>query len=391
LKRIAFISHSSKDRAVGETMCRFLEANGIPCWIAPRDVVPGKNYGVAIVDAIDECGVFVLILSRESNKSGQVVREVERAASGNAVIIPVRVEPVQPSRDLEFYVSSSHWLDATEQPLEKHLDALVAAIRNWQNKNEPRELSAVPTVSPTRSSDRGSRLPLLIGGAVVAIAVIGFAIFLANKSSHSTQRSTSTEASPTSQSTAPRMGRRRAAREASSAEPVAVNSPIPAGNVSETPASNEKIAPGPAPVIERVTASSKRPPAMNLGALRHFEPMQAVDGDIHTAWIPNGGGPGESIEIFFRAPTAIASVSIFGGSGADAARYSMNNRVQEIRMTFPNGVSRILKLEDKMEMQRFPLPHRPVLQSIKFEIVSVYRGSKNDATPIAEIEFNRPD
>ena len=60
-------------------------------------------------------------------------------------------------------------------------------------------------------------------------------------------------------------------------------------------------------------------------------------------------------------------------------------------MTYPNGFSRVLKLEDKMEFQSFKLPREPVLRSIKFEIVSVYHGSKNDATPIAEIEFNRPE
>ena len=118
----------------------------------------GKNYGVAIVDAIDECDVFVLILSGESNKSGQVVREAERAANSNSVIIPLRVEPVQPSRDLEFYVSSSHWLDASERPLEKHLDALVDAIKNWQTPSAARERTAPELSRPVASSSRQPRL-----------------------------------------------------------------------------------------------------------------------------------------------------------------------------------------------------------------------------------------
>ena len=91
MKRTVFISHSSKDKAIGDEVCRFLEAHGVSCRIAPRDVTPGKNYGAAIVDAIDECAVFVLILSDDSNKSGQVVREVERAASTDSIIIPFRV------------------------------------------------------------------------------------------------------------------------------------------------------------------------------------------------------------------------------------------------------------------------------------------------------------
>jgi TIR domain-containing protein/F5/8 type C domain-containing protein len=404
VKRTAFISHSSKDKAIGETVCNFLERNGIPCWIAPRNVMPGKNYGVAIVDAIDECGVFILILSAESNKSGQVVREVERAASGDAVIIPVRVEAVQPSRDLEFYVSSSHWLDATEKPLEKHLDALVDAIRKWQSKHEPQEGAPAERLSPTPSpTSRRSNLPFLIGGAVVAIAIIGLAIFLANRprTTSTPQTPKVTAASPGAQANPPRMGmgRRRPGREQASTGPGVPNTPASINETASSPVPNEaaslgpneNLPPGPPPVIDHVTASSVRPPVMYMGAMRHFEAEKAFDGNDKTAWIPVGSGPGEWIEVFFKSPTTISSISIFGGSGADAARNKMNNRVQQIRVTFPNGFTRLLTLADKMELQNFNFPRHPVVPSIKFEIVSVYRGDQNDATPIAEIEFNRPE
>jgi hypothetical protein len=156
VKHSVFISHSSKDKAIADKVCDFLEANGISCWIAPRDVTPGKNYGLAIIDAIDECAVFVLILTRESNKSGQVVREAERAASANAIIIPFRVEDVQPSRNLEFYVGAAHWLDAVTKPLEKHLSELLKAIQNWQRGDVPsEERPARPVVqSPAITSSR---------------------------------------------------------------------------------------------------------------------------------------------------------------------------------------------------------------------------------------------
>ena len=393
MKRTAFISHSSKDKAVAEAVCNFLERNGISCWIAPRDVTPGKNYGVAIVDAIDECGVFVIILTGESNKSGQVVREVERAASANSVIIPLRVELVQPSRDLEFYVSSSHWLDASEKPLDKHLDSLVDAIRDWQTKSGMLTPAKVePRSSVARPAPQSSKLPMITGIAVAALAIIGLAIFLAKRPSPLAQTGTQSPAvASASQSEHPRMGRRRGAREQAKD---ATGAPNPAETAAETSASgapNENVAPGAPPVIDRVVASSERPSVMYEGQLRHFEAAHAVDGDIKTVWIPNGSGPGESIEVFFKSPTAIGSVSILGGVGADAERFLLNNRVQEIRMTYPNGFSRVLKLEDKMEFQSFKLPREPVLRSMKFEIVSVYHGSKNDATPIAEIEFNRPE
>jgi hypothetical protein len=40
-----FISYSSLDKAVADAACAALEAYGIRCWIAPRDIVPGKEWG----------------------------------------------------------------------------------------------------------------------------------------------------------------------------------------------------------------------------------------------------------------------------------------------------------------------------------------------------------
>lgn len=340
-------------------ICRFLEVHGISCWIAPRDVMPGKNYGAAIVEGIDECDVFVLVLSSESNKSGQVVREVERAASTNSVIIPFRIEPVQPSRNLEFYVSSSHWLDATEKPLEKHLNALVDAIKKWQSDRTPENAGAEP-LPPVRTPSRWAGLPLIIGGAVVALLLCTLVILFAIRPKPS---------NPTT--------------------PIAAAAGAAATAAPATP--SESVSPATMPVIERISASSQLKPQMYLGVLKTYGARMAFDGDETTAWVPNSSGPGEWVEVFFKAPTLLTSVSIYGGYGVDFARYSTNNRVRQVRVTFPNGGVRVLSLADRMQLQRFDLPHRPVVQSVKFEIVSVYRGSKYDSTPISEIAFNRPE
>lgn len=36
-----FISHSAKDKEAAHGLCAGLEARGLRCWIAPRDIVPG--------------------------------------------------------------------------------------------------------------------------------------------------------------------------------------------------------------------------------------------------------------------------------------------------------------------------------------------------------------
>jgi photosystem II stability/assembly factor-like uncharacterized protein len=116
-----FISYSSRDRLTADAVCATLESRGIRCWIAPRDVLGGERYGEALVRALRNSRLMVLVFSATANQSQQVLSEVERAVSKGLPIIPLRIEDVQPSDEMEYYISSRHWLDALTPPLEEHL------------------------------------------------------------------------------------------------------------------------------------------------------------------------------------------------------------------------------------------------------------------------------
>ena len=70
-----FISYSEPDRDVAATICETLEHNGLRCWMAPRDVIPGTIWGASVVRAIGGAQLLVLVLSRHSNESQQVFRD----------------------------------------------------------------------------------------------------------------------------------------------------------------------------------------------------------------------------------------------------------------------------------------------------------------------------
>ena len=124
-----FISYSSKDKNAANAVCAVLERNGIRCWIAPRDVTPGMVWGSVIVGAINGAKIMVLVFSGAANTSPQIEREVERAISKGIPVIPFRIEDVQPSDSLEYFISASHWLDAFTDPLEQHLEKLAKVVR----------------------------------------------------------------------------------------------------------------------------------------------------------------------------------------------------------------------------------------------------------------------
>lgn len=123
-----FISYSAKDKEVADTICRIVEAAGVRCWIAPRDVQPGREWRPSIIEAIEHCHVMVLVFSDDANRSSQVSREVEVAFDEGKTIIPFRIQNTEMNKSLRYCISSTHWLDALTPPLSEHADRLVATL-----------------------------------------------------------------------------------------------------------------------------------------------------------------------------------------------------------------------------------------------------------------------
>lgn len=123
-----FISHAAKDQIAGHVVRSTLETNGIGCWIAPRDVNPGTEWGDNIVRAIQQSRVMVLILTANASASLQIHREVEHAVSQGVAILPLRIEEIAPSKTLEYLIGNLRWLDAPP-PLDAHLDELLRVVK----------------------------------------------------------------------------------------------------------------------------------------------------------------------------------------------------------------------------------------------------------------------
>ena len=170
-----FISYSSLDKAAANAACAALESAGIRCWIAPRDIIPGREWGDAIIEAINASHVLVLIFSADANASPQIRREVERAVHKGIPIIPLRIEDIVPTHALEYFIGTVHWLDALTPPLENHLRRLTESVKALLqiNPTPPRILAenviATPPASPAR------RLPLIVVATCFGIGAAAIA------------------------------------------------------------------------------------------------------------------------------------------------------------------------------------------------------------------------
>lgn len=125
-----FISYSSKDAEPAQAICAALERAGIGCWIAPRDLASGSEWGGAIVAAIQASKALLVVFSEHSNASPQVLRELEAAVSARVPLVPVRIADEQPTDSAQYFLGVAHWLDAFPPPLEPHLPRIVEATRS---------------------------------------------------------------------------------------------------------------------------------------------------------------------------------------------------------------------------------------------------------------------
>jgi|GEM_PF-3160395 len=144
MARDLFISYSSVNKEIAQAMCSTLESKSIRCWIAPRNIPPGKDYPEALVEAIKECPIFVLILSSRSGSSDDVKNEVANAARFKRTIITFRIENVEPSDALMYHLMRPQWYDATLPPLERHLQALAINVKQALDALKTKSSSSGP-------------------------------------------------------------------------------------------------------------------------------------------------------------------------------------------------------------------------------------------------------
>jgi TolB-like protein/Tfp pilus assembly protein PilF len=188
--RPVFISYASHDVAVAEKVCSALEAAGFPCWIAPRNVVPGTMYADSIVHAIDESSILVLILSAQAVASAHVGREIERAVSKRHPVVALRIDTAPLTRAFEYFLNQSQWIEGGGS------DAAIAQLVGAVGQHLSPGSAASPT-NANQSSVVHRKAPISRRAWVIAAVVVvgllagGFLLDRAWRSKPETTTSTS--------------------------------------------------------------------------------------------------------------------------------------------------------------------------------------------------------
>ena len=166
-----FISYSSQDMEAAQAICHVLEQNEIRCWMAPRNIPPGSDYGDVIDDAIKSCKAVVILYSEKAASSPWVTGELNVAFEEQKTIIPFRLDKTPLKGQTRVMLNQRHWIDAYPDYKTKFND-LVKAVALAVGKDV--QLDPTP-VKPSEHLKKYKK-PIIFG--IVAAIVLGLIIVL---------------------------------------------------------------------------------------------------------------------------------------------------------------------------------------------------------------------
>jgi len=192
-----FLSHSSANAQQAKDICDIVEQSGYKCFLAPRDIRSGCEYAEEIINGIDNCDVMLLLLSEEANSSPHVLREIERAVSKKIPIMVYKLEQVQLSKSMEYFLMTHQWLN---EKSDKGYEEIVLSLNELEGRERPAEKAVQSLGSESKQSALSKkRIILLVAAALCFVGGLLCALLLGGDKQEDTPSGSSAVQSATSE------------------------------------------------------------------------------------------------------------------------------------------------------------------------------------------------
>lgn len=155
-----FISYSSHDQKVVEGLCAYLEQHKIRCFVAYRDIPRGVVWARAIVEALDESSMMVVVFSDHFNNSDQVDREIELASEDRKPILTFRITDDAFKGTKKYYLKNVNWIDAFPNPNEVFgsvVDSVVKLLKLEDSSSADTSAELINNGETQESAERKAR------------------------------------------------------------------------------------------------------------------------------------------------------------------------------------------------------------------------------------------
>ena len=112
------ISYAREDRDPAITLCNQLQAEGVQARIVSRVTRLDEGFAAEIAGMISMAKVLIVVMSADSNRSGQVIREVELATTNGLEILIAKLDDTKPTGSLGYFLSDKRWFSMKNKEVE---------------------------------------------------------------------------------------------------------------------------------------------------------------------------------------------------------------------------------------------------------------------------------
>lgn len=135
----AFISYSSKNKILADSMRDILNKNNIATWMAPYDIPTGSEYADVLYDALLNCSCLVLMITDVSQNSKWVKKEVNIAVSNSKPIVPIKLEDIELNNSMKLYLNDQQmefvpYIDENLLEVQKIIRSIITIVEGASHK-----------------------------------------------------------------------------------------------------------------------------------------------------------------------------------------------------------------------------------------------------------------
>ena len=132
-----FTSYSRRDVETVDHIVSEMKKSGLQVWIDREAIKAGREWRVQIVQAIDTCDAFVLMLSANSAASDNVRREIDLAQDSQRALFALMLEPVKLPADVRYQLAGLQFIDVNLLGMEKAARQLIETLREHLKTVQP--------------------------------------------------------------------------------------------------------------------------------------------------------------------------------------------------------------------------------------------------------------
>jgi TolB-like protein len=177
-----FISYRRADESWARLLHAQLKAEGVDAWYDAQ-VGAGQDWRTATARALESSRVFVLLFTRAAAQSDDIAKELAAATFSRKLIVPVRIEDIQPSGAFLYELASRNWVNAfenTEARLGELAKSLAELVRSGATDPATLPFDRNAGIATTAMSTRRTRRLWMLATAVALAGLIvigvGFAL-----------------------------------------------------------------------------------------------------------------------------------------------------------------------------------------------------------------------